>query len=77
MTQSKNLNLDVLIAGQGAAGFAAGLYAARYQMKTAIDKNCFEKVMQWFVWLHHHINSLFENRCLKESNNYASSFGLT
>ncbi len=36
MTQSKNLNLDVLIAGQGAAGFAAGLYAARYQMKTAI-----------------------------------------
>ncbi len=34
MTQSKNL--DVLIAGQGAAGFAAGLYTARYQMKTAI-----------------------------------------
>lgn len=36
MTQSKILNLDVLIAGQGAAGFAAGLYSARYQMKTAI-----------------------------------------
>ena len=36
MTQSKNISLDVLIAGQGAAGFAAGLYAARYQMKTAI-----------------------------------------
>ena len=36
MNQSKKINLDVLIAGQGAAGFAAGLYSARYQMKTAI-----------------------------------------
>jgi thioredoxin reductase (NADPH) len=29
-------NYDVLIAGQGAAAFAAGLYAARYQMKSII-----------------------------------------
>ena len=36
MTQTQSKNLDVLIAGQGAAGFAAGLYSARYQMKTAI-----------------------------------------
>jgi len=36
MNQSGKINLDVLIAGQGAAGFAAGLYSARYQMKTAI-----------------------------------------
>lgn len=28
--------VDLLIAGQGAAGFSAGLYAARYQMSTAI-----------------------------------------
>ena len=27
---------DVMIAGQGAAGFAAALYAARYQMKTIV-----------------------------------------
>ena len=27
---------DVLIVGQGAAGFSAGLYAARYQMKSAV-----------------------------------------
>ena len=27
---------DVLIIGQGAAAFAAALYAARYQMKTII-----------------------------------------
>jgi len=29
-------NYDVLIAGQGAAAFAAGLYVARYQMKSII-----------------------------------------
>tara|TARA_B110000263_G_scaffold239401_1_gene241596 strand:+ start:73 stop:1023 length:951 start_codon:yes stop_codon:yes gene_type:complete len=29
-------NIDLIIAGQGAAGFAAGLYAARYQMNTII-----------------------------------------
>ena len=29
-------NIDLIIAGQGAAGFAAGLYAARYQMNTVI-----------------------------------------
>lgn len=29
-------NYDVLIAGQGAAAFAAGLYTARYQMKSII-----------------------------------------
>ena len=28
--------VDVLIAGQGAAAFAAGLYAARYQMSILI-----------------------------------------
>ena len=27
---------DVLIVGQGAAAFAAALYAARYQMKTIV-----------------------------------------
>ena len=27
---------DVMIAGQGAAGFAAALYSARYQMKTVV-----------------------------------------
>ena len=33
---TKTENYDVLIAGQGAAAFAAGLYAARYQMKSII-----------------------------------------
>ena len=33
-TETKNY--DVLIAGQGAAAFAAGLYTARYQMKSII-----------------------------------------
>ena len=31
-----NADCDVLIAGQGAAGLAAALYAARYQMKTVV-----------------------------------------
>ena len=35
MTQ-QDTQYDVVIVGQGAAGFAAGLYSARYQMKTAI-----------------------------------------
>ena len=35
MTTDGN-HYDVLIAGQGAAGFAAGLYAARYQMRTIV-----------------------------------------
>ena len=33
---TKTENYDTLIAGQGAAAFAAGLYAARYQMKSII-----------------------------------------
>ena len=33
---TKTENYDVLIAGQGAAAFSAGLYAARYQMKSII-----------------------------------------
>ena len=33
---SKNNYYDVVIAGQGAAAFAAGLYSARYQMDTLI-----------------------------------------
>ena len=36
MTNNLEENIDLLIAGQGAAGFAAGLYAARYQMNTVI-----------------------------------------
>ena len=36
MTTDRTSYYDVLIAGQGAAGFAAGLYAARYQMKTIV-----------------------------------------
>lgn len=32
---------DVLIAGQGAAAFAAGLYSARYQLKTIIASESF------------------------------------
>ena len=28
--------VDVLIAGQGAAGFSAGLYSSRYQLETLI-----------------------------------------
>tara|TARA_B110000438_G_scaffold270971_1_gene288510 strand:- start:2448 stop:3398 length:951 start_codon:yes stop_codon:yes gene_type:complete len=36
MTNNIKENIDLLIAGQGAAGFAAGLYAARYQMNTVI-----------------------------------------
>ena len=36
MKNSNNKSIDLLIAGQGAAGYAAGLYAARYQMKTVI-----------------------------------------
>ena len=35
MTQ-QDTQYDVVIVGQGAAGFAAGLYSARYQLKTAI-----------------------------------------
>jgi thioredoxin reductase (NADPH) len=33
---SETKQIDVLIAGQGAAAFAAGLYSARYQMNTLI-----------------------------------------
>ena len=33
---NKPTNIDVLIAGQGAAAFSAGLYSVRYQMKTAV-----------------------------------------
>ena len=33
---TKNNDYDVLIAGQGAAGFAAALYAARYQIKSVV-----------------------------------------
>ena len=33
---TKNYKVDVLIAGQGAASFAAGLYSSRYQMDTLI-----------------------------------------
>jgi|TARA_B110000263_G_scaffold41784_1_gene33669 thioredoxin reductase (NADPH) len=36
MTNNLKENVDLLIAGQGAAGFSAGLYAARYQMNTVI-----------------------------------------
>jgi thioredoxin reductase (NADPH) len=36
MTNNLKENIDLLIAGQGAAGFSAGLYAARYQMNTVI-----------------------------------------
>ncbi|MAR37704.1 MAG: thioredoxin reductase [Chloroflexi bacterium] len=36
MKNSNNKSIDLLIAGQGAAGYAAGLYAARYQMKTVL-----------------------------------------
>ena len=36
MNKTENNTIDLLVAGQGAAGFAAGLYAARYQMKTSI-----------------------------------------
>ena len=32
----KNINTDLLIAGQGAAGYSAALYAARYQVSTLI-----------------------------------------
>ena len=39
MTQ--NHSSDVLIAGQGAAAFAAGLYSARYQLKTIIASESF------------------------------------
>ena len=34
-------SFDVIIVGQGAAGFSAGLYAARYQMKSAIFGDVF------------------------------------
>tara|TARA_B100000401_G_C52797718_1_gene716841 strand:- start:535 stop:1488 length:954 start_codon:yes stop_codon:yes gene_type:complete len=33
---TKNYKVDVLIAGQGAASFAAGLYTSRYQLNTLI-----------------------------------------
>ncbi len=33
---TKNYKVDVLIAGQGAASFAAGLYTSRYQLSTLI-----------------------------------------
>ena len=33
---NKPTNIDVLIAGQGAAAFSAGLYSVRYQMKTVV-----------------------------------------
>ena len=36
MKNSNNKSIDLLIAGQGAAGYAAGLYAARYQIKTIL-----------------------------------------
>ena len=36
MTTDLNSYYDVLIAGQGAAGFAAALYSARYQMRTIV-----------------------------------------
>ena len=36
MTTDRTSYYDVLIAGQGAAGFAAALYSARYQMKTIV-----------------------------------------
>jgi len=37
MTETKQV--DVLIAGQGAAAFAAGLYSARYQVNTLLVVN--------------------------------------
>ena len=36
MSNNQIKKVDLLIAGQGAAGFSAGLYAARYQMNTVI-----------------------------------------
>ena len=33
---NKPTTIDVLIAGQGAAAFSAGLYSVRYQMKTVV-----------------------------------------